>query len=144
MQPTIFSFVWRYSKRQQIMLLMLTALSFPFLYLSLDLPKTIINEAIGGTEFPQRLFGLEMSPELDQLSYLWVLSGLFLLLVFVNGGFKYAVNVYRGVVGERMLRRLRFQLLGRVLRFPMGQFRRVSQGELVSMVSAETGMIMNS
>jgi putative ABC transport system ATP-binding protein len=138
MQPTIFSFVWRYSKRQQIMLLMLTALSFPFLYLSLDLPKTIINEAIGGTEFPQRLFGLEMSPELDQLSYLWVLSGLFLLLVFVNGGFKYAVNVYRGVVGERMLRRLRFQLLGRVLRFPMGQFRRVSQGELVSMVSAET------
>ncbi|MEM7406776.1 MAG: ABC transporter ATP-binding protein [Pseudomonadota bacterium] len=138
MQPTIFGFVWRYSKRQQIMLIALTALSFPFLYFSLDLPKTIINEAIGGDDFPRRLFGMESLPELDQLDYLWALSGIFLALVFINGGFKYAVNVYRGVVGERMLRRLRYQLLGRIMRFPMGQYRRVSQGELVSMVSAET------
>ena len=138
MQPSIFSFVWRYSKRQQIMLLLFTALSFPFLYLSLDLPKTIINDAIGGQDFPRQLFGMEVMPELEQLEYLWVLSTLFLALVFINGGFKYAVNVYRGVVGERMLRRLRYQLLGRIMRFPLGQFRRVSQGELVSMVSSET------
>ena len=116
------------------MLLALTALSFPFLYFSLDLPKTIVNEAIGGSEFPKVLFGYE----LDQLDYLLTLSGAFLILVFVNGGFKYAVNVYRGVVGERMLRRLRFQLVGHVLRFPIPHFRRVSQGEVVSMVSAET------
>lgn len=137
MQPSIFSFVWRYSKRQQIFLLVLTAISFPFLYFSLDLPKQIINEAIGGDDFPKLLFGVE-SLELDQLEYLWVLSGMFLALVFINGGFKYAVNVYRGVVGERMLRRLRYQLIGRIMRFPMGQFRRVSQGEMVSMVTAET------
>jgi putative ABC transport system ATP-binding protein len=138
MQPTIFSFVWRYSKRQQIMLIGLTALSFPFLYLSLDLPKTIINEAIGGDDFPRKLFGLEFVPELQQLEYLWALSGLFLALVFINGGFKYAVNVYRGVVGERMLRRLRYLLLGRITRFPMSQYRRISQGELISMVTGET------
>ena len=47
MESNIFKFVWRYSKRQQIMLLVLTAISFPFLYFSLDLPKTIVNEAIG-------------------------------------------------------------------------------------------------
>ena len=134
MESSIFKFVWRYSKRQQLMLLALTALSFPFLYFSLDLPKTIVNEAIGGSEFPKVLFGYE----LDQLDYLFTLSGAFLILVFVNGGFKYAVNVYRGVVGERMLRRLRFQLVGHVLRFPIPHFRRVSQGEVVSMVSAET------
>ena len=108
MESSIFKFVWRYSKRQQLMLLALTALSFPFLYFSLDLPKTIVNEAIGGSEFPKVFFGYE----LDQLDYLFTLSGAFLILVFVNGGFKYAVNVYRGVVGERMLRRLRFQLVG--------------------------------
>ena len=102
MESSIFKFVWRYSKRQQIMLLV-TALSFPFLYFSLDLPKTIVNEAIGGSEFPKVVFGYE----LDQLDYLFTLSGAFLILVFVNGGFKYAVNVYRGVVGERMLRRLK-------------------------------------
>ena len=32
-------------------LLLLTLVSFPFLYASLDLPKTIINEAIGGGAF---------------------------------------------------------------------------------------------
>lgn len=136
MESSIFKFVWRYSKRQQIMLLALTAISFPFLYFSLDLPKTIINEAIGGQEgeFPKTILGFE----LDQLDYLFVLSAAFLALVFINGGFKYAVNVYRGFVGERMLRRLRYQLVGHVMRFPLPHFRRVSQGEVVSMVSAET------
>jgi putative ABC transport system ATP-binding protein len=134
MESSIFKFVWRYSKRQQIMLLVLTGLSFPFLYISLDLPKTIINEAIGGSAFPQEVFGYD----LGQLEYLFTLSTAFLVLVFVNGGFKYAVNVYRGVVGERMLRRLRYQLLGHVMRFPIPHFRRVSQGEVVSMVSSET------
>ncbi|MBT6276115.1 MAG: ABC transporter ATP-binding protein, partial [Chromatiales bacterium] len=134
METSIFKFVWRYSKRQQIMLLVMTAVSFPFLYMSMDLPKTIVNEAIGGGEFPKDVFGFQ----LDQIDYLLTFSTAFLALVFVNGGFKYAVNVYRGVVGERMLRRLRYQLLGHVARFPLPQFRRVSQGEVVSMVSAET------
>lgn len=134
MESSIFRFVWRYSKRQQIMLLVLTGISFPFLYLSLDLPKIIVNEAIGGSDFPQQLLGYE----LGQLHYLFTLSAAFLALVFINGGFKYAVNVYRGVVGERMLRRLRYQLLGHVMRFPIPHFRRVSQGEVVSMVSSET------
>jgi putative ABC transport system ATP-binding protein len=134
MESSIFKFVWQYSKRQQIMLLVLTGISFPFLYISLDLPKTIVNEAIGGSEFPKEFLGFE----LDQLDYLFALSGAFLVLVFINGGFKYAVNVYRGVVGERMLRRLRYQLVAHVMRFPIPHFRRVSQGEVVSMVSAET------
>ncbi|NKC16877.1 MAG: ATP-binding cassette domain-containing protein [Gammaproteobacteria bacterium] len=134
MQPTIFKFVWRYSKRPQILLLILTALSFPFLWVSLELPKTIINEAIGGSDFPREIMGREV----DQIDYLLILSVAFLIVVLFNGGFKYAVNVYRGVIGERMLRRLRYQLLGYVTRFPLPHFRRVSQGEVVSMVSAET------
>jgi len=76
--------------------------------------------------------------ELEQVPYLLTLCGLFLILVFVNGGFKYFINVYRGAAGERMLRRLRFQLLERVLRFPLPQFRKTSQGEVVSMVTLET------
>ncbi len=46
MEPTLFSFIWKYSKRQQIGLLLFTLLSFPFLYVSLELPKKIINDAI--------------------------------------------------------------------------------------------------
>jgi putative ABC transport system ATP-binding protein len=50
MQPTIFGFIRRYSWRQQLVILVMTVLSFPFLYASLDLPKQIINDALGQPE----------------------------------------------------------------------------------------------
>ena len=133
MEKTLFKFIWRYSKRDQIILLILTAISFPFLYLSLDLPKTIINKAIGGKDVPEEIYGMTV----DQIDYLLILSGAFLALVFVNGGFKFYVNVFRGQLGERMLRRLRYSLLARVLRFPLPQFKKVSQGEVIQMVNSE-------
>ena len=133
MEKTLFKFIWRYSKRDQILLLIMTALSFPFLYFSLDLPKIIINKAISGKDIPSQIFGVPI----DQIEYLLVLSLAFLMLVCINGGFKFYVNVFRGQLGERMLRRLRFDLLARVLRFPLPQFRRVSQGEAIQMVTAE-------
>ena len=134
MENGIFGYIYRYSKPQQIVLLLMILVSFPFLYVSLDLPKTIINEAIGGNGDSFALFGFEM----DQLTYLWVLCTAFLGFVCINGIFKYYVNVYRGGLGERMLRRLRYQLIKRVLRFPLPHFRKLSQGEIVSMVTTET------
>ena len=74
MEPSIFKFIFKHSRREQILLLLVTAASFPFLYVSLDLPKTIINEAIGGSDFPQTLFDYE----LDQIPYLMVLCVFFL------------------------------------------------------------------
>lgn len=133
MEPSIFKFIFKYSRRQQILLVLVTAASFPFLYLSLDLPKIIINDAIGGTEFPRQFLGYQV----EQIPYLMVLCSFFLGLVFINGGFKYFVNVYRGVVSEGMLRRLRHQLFSRVLRFPLPRFRKQSEGEIVSMITAE-------
>ena len=110
--------------------------SYPFYYFSLDLPKTIVNEAIGGnlSDFPKTLLG----HDLEQINYLLALCIAFLCLVLVNGGFKYFINVYRGVVGERMTRRLRYILINRVMRFPLLHFRNISEGEIVSMVTAET------
>ena len=134
MEPSIFKFIFRYSAREQVILLIATIVSFPFLYYSLDLPKIIINEAIGGSDFPRNVFGYQI----DQIPFLFALCSVFLTLVLINGAFKYFLNVYRGVVGERMLRRLRYQLFDRVLRFPLPQFRKTSQGEIVSMVTAET------
>ena len=136
MESTIFKFVLKYSLREQIFLLALTIASFPFFYLLLYLPKLIVNEAIDtdASAFPVDVLGIE----LGQVEYLLTLCAAFLGLVLVNGGFKYFINVYRGVVGERMLRRLRYDLFVRVLRFPLPRFRRTSQGELVSTIVAET------
>ncbi|MCG8512131.1 MAG: ATP-binding cassette domain-containing protein [Rhodospirillales bacterium] len=133
MDPTIFRYIFRHSARQQVILLVMTVASFPFLYMTLDLPKTIINEAIGGAEFPRTVFGYEF----EQVEFLLLLCGAFLALVFVNGGFKYWINVFKGQLGERMLRRLRYELFSRVLRFPLPHFRRISQGEIISMITAE-------
>jgi len=121
----------------------MTIASFPFYYLSLDLPKTIINDAISGTRFPVdasiELLGFELNfGSYEQVPYLLLLCFAFLLLVLINSGFKLFINIYRGVLGERMLRRLRYQLIDRIMKFPLGRFRRTSQGELVSMVNQET------
>src|SRR5947209_3051700 len=58
LEPTIYSFIIRHSLWKQVALLVFTLVSFPFLYYSLDLPKTIVNRAIGGKKFPQELYGI--------------------------------------------------------------------------------------
>ena len=133
MEKTIYGFVFRHSLPQQLVLLGLTAASFPVLYVSLELPKQIINDAIGGTGFPRTLFGLE----LGQIQYLMLLSFAFLGLVLLNGAFKFAINTGKGRLGERMLRRLRYELYSRLLRFPLPVFKRTGQGEIIPMVTQE-------
>ncbi len=122
------------------MLLLLTAASLPVYYASLDLPKQIVDKALGGkpSDFPRSVsFGGIDLGSYPQLKYLALLSGLFLLTVLINGGFKYAINVYKGRLGEGLLRLLRQELLARVLRFPLPHFRKISQGELIAMVTGE-------
>jgi ABC-type multidrug transport system fused ATPase/permease subunit len=133
MEHSLFRYIVRHSLRHQIILLILTVASFPFLYIFLDLPKVILNKAIQGSDFPKTYFGFEF----DQLEYLFALCAIFLLLVIVNQAFKYVINVYKGLLGERMLRRLRYDLFMRVLRFPLPHFRRTSAGETIPMITSE-------
>jgi putative ABC transport system ATP-binding protein len=134
-EKSIYAYILRYSKRQQIVVTLMAAGSFPFLLAFYELPKRIINEAIQSKKitFPTEFLWLE----LDQVSYLFTLCGLFLTLVLVNQSFKYAINVYKGLSGERMLRRLRYDLYSHVLRFPQPTFRKMSQGEITQMINAE-------
>ena len=75
--------------------------------------------------------------ELDQIPYLLVLCCMFLVLVLINGWFKLHLNVKKGQVGERMLRRLRYQLYERVLRFPLHHFDRTATGQVIAMMTGE-------
>ncbi len=133
MEPSIFGFIVKYSGRQQLVILALSILLLPLNYYTYDIPKQIVNRALGSDEAPT-FFGYPM----DRLELLAVLCALLLLVVLISGGLKYYVNVYAGVVAERMLRRLRYQLYSHLLRFPLPHLRRVSQGELVQMINAET------
>ena len=83
MPSTLFLFIWRYSKRQQLGLLALTLLIFPFLYAALELPKRIINDAIGAPTPWVEVWGQEMS----QVEYLLLLCCGFLAAVIIAEGF---------------------------------------------------------
>ncbi len=104
-------------------------------FLSFDLPKQIVNGPIQGTGFEspgatQTFMRIRYDIpyvgevtffnglELTRFETLMALSLVFLLLVIVNGLFKLYINTYKGRLGERMLRRIRFELIDRVLRFP--------------------------
>lgn len=115
------------------MIVAMTLASFPFLYYMLELPKYIVNDAIDGKSFPKEFFGVQ----LGQIEYLLVLCLLLFILLVVNSIFSMRINTYQGVSAERMLRRLRYQLFDRILRFPPRHFQRVTPSELSSMITSE-------
>lgn len=133
MEPSLYRYILNHSKKDQIGLVLLSLASLPLIYITLELPKKIIN-LLEGMDIPESLFGFD----LDRLELLMVFSFAFLLVVFISGGMKYLLNVYRGALGERLLRRLRYELYARILRFPMPHFKRVSSGEIIPMITAET------
>jgi putative ABC transport system ATP-binding protein len=75
--------------------------------------------------------------QLDKIAYLVALCCSFLFFVVVNGWIKQVVNTEKGRLGERMLRRMRYELYDRVLRFPISHFRKVKQAEVATMIKDE-------
>ena len=97
------------------------------------MPKRIINDAIDSDSESVVLMGVT----LNQIHFLWILCAAFLLVVIIAGVMKMRLSTMKGALSERLLRRFRFQMLSRIHRFPRPYFRKTSQGELVSMVTAE-------
>ncbi len=115
------------------MLLAVTIISFPILYVTLELPKRIINDAIGATSDTISVWGTDIS----QTQFLLALCLGYLGAVLVHGLIKMRLNTMKGVVAERLLRRFRYSLIERMMRFPRSYFQATSQGELVAMVTSE-------
>jgi putative ABC transport system ATP-binding protein len=154
---SLFRFIWQHSRRDQLAILFLILCSLPFYWASLDIPKLIVNDALQGRAFkdgnltatllkisiplPGWLGGgsyqLFEGLHLDQLGYLLALSGLFLVFVLINGAFKFWINIAKGVLGERMLRRLRYELFALLLRFRPEDIRAVKPAEAASMIKDE-------
>ena len=51
MEPQLFRFIWKNSRREQLVILGAILLSQPFYFASFDIPKRIINEALQGKAF---------------------------------------------------------------------------------------------
>src|SRR5215218_3803626 len=156
MDKSLFRYIWRHSRRDQLIIFLVVLASLPFYFASLDLPKRIVNEAIQGRSFadgrtttrfldlvlplPTSLGGpiqLFAGFEVDRFALLFGLSGVFLVFVLVNGAFKYWINVAKGALGERMLRRMRFDLFALILRFTPETLRTIKSSETATIIKDE-------
>ncbi len=158
MESSLFKYVWQHTRRDQVWILIIVILSMPTYFLALDLPKQIVNGPVQGRGFESAdatsiflnisfnvpdwvsktgEFVVFSGFELERIDMLITLSLIFLLLVCINGYFKFYINLFKGKIGERTLRRLRFELIDRVLRFPNAHFQRVKAPEVASMVKDE-------
>ncbi|MCA3564375.1 MAG: ABC transporter ATP-binding protein [Methylocystis sp.] len=147
-----------HSRRDQLIVLAIILASLPFYFASFDIPKRIINEAIQGRAFADGqqtapLFAWTLSLpgwlgggtlaafegfEAGRIAYLFGLSFLFLALVIINGAFKQLINTQKGVLGERMLRRFRFDLYGLMLRLKPEDVRAMKPAEAASIINNES------
>src|ERR671912_1075100 len=157
MDKSLFRYIWRHSRRDQLIICAVVLASLPFYFASLDLPRRIVNEAIqgnafreGATEAPFLSVGFELPQwlggasihlfegfQLGRFGLLFGLSGLFLFFVLINGAFKYWINVAKGALGERMLRRMRFDLFALMLRFTPETLRNVKSSETATIIKDE-------
>ncbi|SON57382.1 putative ABC transporter ATP-binding protein [Hartmannibacter diazotrophicus] len=154
MEQGLARYIWTHTRKQQLWILLVVAMSMIPYFMSFDLPKQIVNGPIQGDGFDtpdatQLFMRIEVDwpiigkallfpgVELTRLQMLLALSMVFLLLVVVNGLFKLYINTYKGRLGERLLRRIRYELIDRVLRFPPAHFKRLKGAEVASMIKDE-------
>ncbi|AMJ61878.1 ABC transporter transmembrane domain-containing protein [Bosea sp. PAMC 26642] len=157
METNLFRYVWQKSRGEQILVLLIILVSIPFNWASFDVPKRIVNDAIQGGAFkggktsvtlmdltlqlPGFLGGASFKIfegfQVNQLGLLFGLSGYFLVLVLINGAFKYVINLRKGILGERMLRRMRYDLFSQLMRFRPEEIRAVKPAEVASMIKDE-------
>jgi ABC-type bacteriocin/lantibiotic exporter with double-glycine peptidase domain len=116
----LYRYVWQEGPWQQIRLCVLAGLVFPLTMVPLELQRRIIDQAIGQAD----------------LRLLAWLGGAYLVVVVLQGGLKYLLRVYRGVVSERAIRRLRHGLQA-ALTEQADEGDGEGRGELVSIVTAE-------
>lgn len=94
--PTsLFVLIWRHSGVRQVALVALSAAIVPLGLVPIELQRRIIDDAIGAAN----------------LDLLFLLCGVYLAAVLLQGGLKYAMNMLRGRVSEAMARDMRHAVL---------------------------------
>ncbi len=154
LDPKLSRYIWTHTRAQQLWILFVVAVSMIPYYMSFNLPKQIVNgpiqgEGFEGADVTQQFMRIAFDlpgignvelfdgVALTRLGMLMALSGVFLGLVIVNGLFKFYINTYKGRLGERLLRRIRYTLVDQILRFPPATFKRLKGAEVSSMVKDE-------
>nr|WP_254604165.1 ABC transporter ATP-binding protein [Leisingera sp. ANG59] len=103
LEPGLPRHILRTTGQQQKILILFSLTAMPILYLTLELPKQIVNRVFEGDSGPVVL----LDSELSQVSLLFLLCGAYLAAITLNGLNKYWLNICKGRVAESFARRLR-------------------------------------
>ena len=109
---SLYRYVWRVSRRQQLWLVVLTVAVFPLSLAPVELQRRIVNSAVGA----------------ESLGLLAALGAAYLAAVVLSAVLKFGMNLLQARVAESVIRLLRL----RVARQPEGH-----EGTRVSMAAAE-------
>ena len=120
MPRSLYRFIWELTARDQFVLAGLTLCIVPLSMVPLELQRRLINDAIGGA----------------QVHLLVTYAAIWAVVLVVQGGLKYLLNLRRGLVVEEVAReiRLRVHAAGPATLARNGP---AAGGLLVSMVAAE-------
>lgn len=138
MAPGLYRYIWSHSAPEQIRIIVLTVVSFPFLYAILELPKHIVNKALTGHAMGEGVYAYLPT---DQVSHLLALCAIYLCLTLLNGYFKYVINTRTSRLGERVVTTLRGDLYRRLLKLRREGLSRVSPGQFVAIITAEAEVL---
>ena len=94
MPPTLYAYIWKHSRRAQIVLCVLTFVVSFLTTVPLELQRRIVDDALPAARLPLLL----------------LLSAIYLGVLLVQGGLKYGLNVYRGRLVEEITRDLRLTI----------------------------------
>lgn len=126
MPRSVYAYIWRTTGSAQIPVCALTVVVVLLSMAPLELQRQIMDQALGARD----------------IALLTQLAIAYLVLLFLQGGLKYLLNVSRGKLVEDVTRRLRetiFDCIGdaEYASLPEGDERRLQGGAMASMVAAE-------
>lgn len=133
MEKNLLRYVLKHSKLDQITIVLVSFASFPLILAALYIPKLIVNEVLGEGSFPRNFLGIEF----ERLGFLFALCASLLVLIVLNNGLKYYLNIRKGLTGERMLRRMRFEFFNKIVRRPVADLKKQRPVEMVQAIVAE-------
>lgn len=128
MPASLYRFIWQVSRRDQILLSILTLIVAGLSMVPLELQRRIVNDALDAKD----------------LRAVLLLCAAYLVVLVVQGSLKYWLNVARGGMVERVALDLRHLIFGNLVNVPAGKLKseakngsNVDRGAVVSMTSAE-------
>lgn len=124
MPASLYGFIWKVSRRDQLLLCAITLVVAGMSMAPLELQRRIVNDAIDNRDIRSML----------------LLCGLYLAVLLLQGGLKYWLNVARGILVERVALYLRRRIFKHMVDRPAhkaGAGQRIDRGAVVSMTSAE-------